>query len=109
MIDSLAESGRSFTYTGYDVSAEMVEEARGATRTRRERGSRATPAELEQADFTVASGVFNVKQDAHDDAWSAYVLETIAELARLSSPRLRLQRADRARRPGASPRRSLLR
>jgi SAM-dependent methyltransferase len=85
LLDSLAESGGSFTYTGYDVSAEMVEEARKRYAGEPHVRFTSDSTELERADFTVASGVFNVKQDAPDDAWSAYVLETIAELARLSA------------------------
>lgn len=85
LVDSLAESHRAFAYTGYDVSAEMVEEA--ARRYGDEPRARFTSdaAELEPADFTVASGVFNVKQEAPDDAWSAYVIETVDQLAGLSS------------------------
>ena len=62
----------------------MVAEARKRMR-RGPREVHERPAGLEQADFTVASGVFNVKQDAPEDMWSAYVIETIDELAHLSS------------------------
>jgi SAM-dependent methyltransferase len=85
LLDLLAAGHSSFSYTGYDVSAEMVEEAR--KRYGDEPRARFTSGrdELRQADFTVASGVFNVKQQTPEDAWSAYVLETVDELARLSS------------------------
>ena len=85
LVDSLAESHAGFAYRGYDVSGEMIDEAR--KRYADEQRARFTNdrAQLERADFTVASGVFNVKQDAAEDVWSAYVLLTIGELARLSS------------------------
>ena len=35
--------------------------------------------------YTVASGIFNVKQDAPDDDWRQYLLETVADLGRLST------------------------
>jgi SAM-dependent methyltransferase len=85
LLDSLAAHHSRFVYTGYDVSPEMIAEARqryageGRTRFTGER------ADLEQADFTVASGLFNVKQDAPDETWLEYVLGTIDELVRLSS------------------------
>jgi hypothetical protein len=41
--------------------------------------------ELEPADYTVASGIFNVKLDVSDEDWREYVLETIDSLARLST------------------------
>jgi hypothetical protein len=85
LVDSLAAEGVDFAYSGYDVSEEMVAEARKRYADEPRARFTSDPTELEQADFTVASGVFNVKQDALEDSWSAYVLETIAELARLSS------------------------
>jgi hypothetical protein len=39
--------------------------------------------DLEPADFAVASGVFNVKQDADEQAWREYIWETVADLAAL--------------------------
>jgi SAM-dependent methyltransferase len=85
LLDSIAGRHAVFGYTGYDVSAEMVAEAR--RRYRGEGRARFTNerSELEQADFAVASGVFNVKLDTPEDAWRAYVFDIIDELARLSS------------------------
>jgi len=40
--------------------------------------------ELEPADFTVASGIFNVRLDVPDDDWRAYVEATVETLASLS-------------------------
>ena len=50
--------------------------------------------DLEPADFAVASGVFNVKQEADEDAWRAYIWETVADLAALGTARLCVQCAD---------------
>ena len=41
--------------------------------------------DLQPADYAVASGVFNVKQDASDEAWRAYIWETVADLAALGT------------------------
>jgi hypothetical protein len=40
---------------------------------------------LEPADYAVASGVFNVKQDADEETWRAYIWETVADLAALGT------------------------
>ena len=41
--------------------------------------------DLEPTDYAVASGVFNVKQDADDEAWRTYIWETVADLAALGT------------------------
>lgn len=40
--------------------------------------------QLEPTDFTVASGIFNVRLDVPDDEWRAYVETTLEKLAGLS-------------------------
>jgi hypothetical protein len=40
--------------------------------------------ELEPTDFTVASGIFNVRLDVLDEEWRAYVETTLEKLAGLS-------------------------
>ena len=40
--------------------------------------------ELEPTDFTVASGIFNVRLDVPDDGWRAYIEATLETLASLS-------------------------
>jgi SAM-dependent methyltransferase len=85
LVDSLAELHAGFAYTGYDVAGDMIHEARKRYADEPRARFTSDRAQVERADFTVASGVFNVKQDAPEDVWSAYVLQTIDELARLSS------------------------
>ena len=41
--------------------------------------------ELEPAEYTVASGIFNVKLDVSDQDWREYVVETLESIARLST------------------------
>lgn len=72
-------------YCGFDVSERMVAAARehhGALPACRFEFRRSA---LEPAMYTVASGLFNVKQDADADEWRAYVLDTIADLRELST------------------------
>jgi SAM-dependent methyltransferase len=73
----LRARGLDAGYTGYDLSPAMVaaaeEHAAGATFT--------TNVEtLPVADYTVASGVFNVKLEAASSEWEEYVWDTVALL-----------------------------
>jgi SAM-dependent methyltransferase len=76
----LQRQGYDVQYTGYELSAAMLESARstfrGDERIRFERG-----ATLEPADYSVASGIFNVRLGFGDDEWSEYVDATIDDLA----------------------------
>jgi SAM-dependent methyltransferase len=70
--------GTDVDYTGFDVSPRMVALAREQ---HPERRFTDRLEDLGPADFTVASGVFNLRFDVPDDAWTAYVHETIATIA----------------------------
>jgi SAM-dependent methyltransferase len=68
-------------YTGFDLSEAMLEHARAAHPGRR---FVVDESELPVADYTVASGIFNVKLDVGDDEWRDYVLAMIARLDSVS-------------------------
>lgn len=76
----LRDDRRSATYFGFDVSRPMIEHARAEFAGRDDVRFVESSDELPVADYTVASGVFNVKLDAPDDAWREYVLSTIREM-----------------------------
>ncbi len=68
------------TFFGYDISEEMLTVARSrATAARSEfiASSRVT----ERADYSFASGIFNVKLDCDDQSWTSYVEDVIRNLA----------------------------
>lgn len=80
----LDERGLDVRYTGFDISAEQLAQARelvGESESRRFVGPED---ELEPADYSVASGIFNVRLDAPVEAWEAQSLETLARLDALS-------------------------
>jgi SAM-dependent methyltransferase len=85
LADYLRARGHRGAYTGYDVSEAMAQAAHArvasltACRVTAHRGT------LEPADYAIASGVFNVKQDADEDAWRTYIWETVADLAALGT------------------------
>lgn len=79
----LERHGFGGSYAGYELSSAMLEHAResfeGHPWIRFLHG-----AALDRADYSVASGIFNVRLTFAEDEWTAYVWETIDELARAS-------------------------
>ncbi len=78
----LKDDGAEFDYTGFDLSAAMLEHARA---TYPEARFVASEAELAPADYTVASGIFNVRLDTDETTWTEYVVDTVRSLWRLST------------------------
>jgi SAM-dependent methyltransferase len=74
LAEHLDAEGAIFTYCGYDISEAMVEAARqrvpGHSFT-------AVEAQLPVADFTVASGIFNVLAGTTAEDWGEYVRSTV--------------------------------
>lgn len=85
LVEHLTTAGRRFVYCGFDISELMI------TRARARFGgiswctfiSDATC--LCTADYTVASGIFNVKLDYKKSIWQEYVVNTLDTLDRLSA------------------------
>jgi SAM-dependent methyltransferase len=79
----LYEHGFDARYTGYELSHAMLESARATFRddgrVRFVEGNA-----LQPADYSVASGIFNVRLGFDDEAWRAYVEATIDDLAEAS-------------------------
>jgi SAM-dependent methyltransferase len=84
LLEVLAARGREFDYRGYDVSEAMIEHARARHRAEPRASFTSDKHNLRAADYTVASGVFNVRLGQPLVEWRAYVLDTIDKLARLS-------------------------
>jgi SAM-dependent methyltransferase len=79
----LAVHGYDFTYRGFDLSEAMIRHARAESSDARVTFATVDDL-LEEADYTVASGVFNVKLDIDDRKWSEYVIAVLRRLAVLS-------------------------
>jgi SAM-dependent methyltransferase len=85
LVDYLGDTGRRLTYRGFDISEPMIVAARA-----RHAGSAwcsftADRAHLPPADYTVASGIFNVKLDHPVEMWRDYVMQTVTTLESLST------------------------
>ena len=84
LADYLRNEGHAFQYFGFDISRKMVAKAnelhagmQGVAFVGKER-------DLREADYTVASGIFNVKLEASCTEWESYVLRTLEAISSLS-------------------------
>lgn len=82
--EHLDACGMEVDYVGYDIAPEMVDAARRRLDGRRGRRVTGDLDDLPVADFTVASGIFNVLAGADPQSWDEYVHETVAAMARRS-------------------------
>jgi SAM-dependent methyltransferase len=84
LIDALSSRLPDFSYCGYDVSPSMLAAARKLHPEGKGRRFVSDRGKLTRADYTVASGILNVRLDAPVDVWEAYVLRTIDDLVAAS-------------------------
>jgi SAM-dependent methyltransferase len=84
LVPYLVRAGHDFVYRGYDLSPAMLEYARATYADPPRIDFTETLAESGPTDYTVASGIFNVKLESGDVAWQGLVRETLERLAELS-------------------------
>jgi SAM-dependent methyltransferase len=79
--------GRGFQgrYTGFDVSEPMIAEAAAAHRHDPLSSFTSKRDALPRADYTFASGVFNVKQDHEAGEWQDYIIATLEDIDLVST------------------------
>lgn len=85
LIDALHGRGWAFDYRGFDVAPAMIKAARQRHVDRTCARFTCEPDEVCPADYTVASGIFNVRLRFNDNEWEAYVFDTLERLAGLSA------------------------
>jgi SAM-dependent methyltransferase len=85
LVDYLANCPRAVRYRGFDISEPMIEAARCRYTDVPWCAFVADAAALQPAEYTVASGIFNVKLDHPVEEWRNYVLETLDTLHALST------------------------
>lgn len=83
LIDRLDAAGLPLDYTGFDVSDAMIAEARRLHQGRARAAFTTDESALAEADYAVASGIFNVRLDTPEVLWRDYILETLEALDRL--------------------------
>jgi SAM-dependent methyltransferase len=84
LFDLLASRLDRFEYRGYDVSGAMIDAAQDRYGSDPRASFLNDERELQVADFTVASGIFNVCVHQSEDVWRRYMLATIDKLASIS-------------------------
>jgi len=76
-IDFLRENYKKFSYIGYDLSEEMIEHAKYLYS---DKGNFQCVESLDQAkqtDYSIASGIFNVKMHFKKQDWMQYIVDTL--------------------------------
>ena len=73
-----------FEYNGFDLSVQMIDAARKEYGDFENCVFSSNEESLGVADYTVASGIFNVKLQTSDEEWKDYVLHTLGKIAELS-------------------------
>jgi SAM-dependent methyltransferase len=85
LVGYLLQEGNRFTYSGFDISAAMLAQARLAHRDAENCVFVDAERELSPANYTVASGIFNVKLETEPDDWTTHTLATLDRLHELST------------------------
>jgi SAM-dependent methyltransferase len=80
----LEDVGAAVEYCGFDISAEMIGKAQAAQRSASCATFVSRETDLHEADYTVASGIFNVKLDTPVLEWENYILKTLTTINSLS-------------------------
>ena len=80
----LRDEGYSFSYVGFDISSEMIAKAKEVHGTDPQITLVTEERMLTEADYTVASGIFNVKLETAAAEWDKYVLQTLGTIDALS-------------------------
>jgi SAM-dependent methyltransferase len=81
----LRAMGHHGRFVGYDIAPSMIAKAREIHGEADDREWRVGAEPTEIVDFAIASGIFNVRGDVSDEAWTHYVKQTVAMLARAGS------------------------
>lgn len=84
LLNHLSESKQNFNYTGFDISESMVQKAREINREKRNSSFTTNLSELNAADYTIASGIFNVKLSSDNAIWLNYMLSILDRLNEIS-------------------------
>jgi len=85
LLPYMRAAGFDVSYRGCDASDQMVAEARKLHAQQHDARFFEDARDLAPADYTVASGIFNVKCGMDDRQWKRHVCRTIATLAAIST------------------------
>jgi len=83
-INYLKGTNSKYQYKGFDISEEMIKSAI-ALNGNDQSCFFSKESELKSYDYTVASGIFNVRNEVNDKEWLAYILDELSLLNKLSN------------------------
>jgi SAM-dependent methyltransferase len=84
LADYLKDEGYPFQYCGFDISPKMLAIANERHVGMQKVAFVVKEQDLSDADYTVASGIFNVKLQTSSSEWESYVLRTLETISSLS-------------------------
>jgi hypothetical protein len=85
LADYLREKGYAFSYRGFDLCSQMIASARKLHAATDRVVFVGADSEMSQADYTLASGIFNVKLLTPTEQWEEYLLHTLRSIDSLST------------------------
>jgi SAM-dependent methyltransferase len=85
LADYLISQGYQFGYRGLDISPHMIAKAKDLHEGAKQIVFIDEESELMAADYTVASGIFNVKLNTPEIDWERYILTTLETINKLST------------------------
>jgi len=74
----------SGTYTGYDIAPDMIAAASELHGADNDAAWHVSGKPVEQHDYLIASGIFNVRQQVETERWTDYIFATIDDMAQAS-------------------------
>src|ERR1700681_385659 len=84
LVDYLKNRDYQFKYRGFDVPEKMIAEGRQSHEQDSQCEFYSEKSMIPPADYTVASGIFNVKLDTLESDWIEYILATLTEFHSLT-------------------------
>lgn len=84
MFEYMLKNNLNFQYFGYDLSQSMIDKANKLFPNYNNATFKLGET-LQQADYTIASGIFNVRQNETDKKWLEYIIHTIQFMNKNSS------------------------
>jgi len=84
LADYLRDEGYSFHYRGFDISSQMIARAKELHAATDQAAFVCEEQGLTAADYTVASGIFNVKLQTSAAEWKRYMLHTLEAIDGIS-------------------------
>lgn len=85
MREFLRDAGYAGHYCGFDIVPSMIDAARARANSDAHASFASRREDLSPADYTVASGIFNVKLAADGGDWKRYVYDTLDDLRAVST------------------------